>query len=53
VGFAGVTIVSATGQGNNVQIIVQPIVTVDSTATTGSGGGSSFVYPTTPISLVR
>jgi Flp pilus assembly protein TadG len=53
VGFAGVTIVSATGRGSNMQVIVQPIVVVDSTATTGSGGGSSFVYPTTPISLVR
>ncbi len=53
VGFAGVTIVSATGHGNNMQVIVQPIVTVDSTATTGSGSGSSYVYPTTPISLVR
>jgi Flp pilus assembly protein TadG len=53
VGFAGVTIVSATGRGNNLQIIVQPIVTVDSTATTGRGSSSSFVYPTTPISLVR
>jgi Flp pilus assembly protein TadG len=53
VGFAGVTIVSATGRGSNMQIIVQPIATVDSTATTGSGSGSSFVYPSTPVSLVR
>jgi Flp pilus assembly protein TadG len=53
VGFAGVTIVSATGSGSNMQIIVQPIATVDSTATTGPGSGSSFVYPTTPVSLVR
>jgi Flp pilus assembly protein TadG len=53
VGFAGVTIVSATGSGSNMQIIVQPIAVVDPTATTGSGSGSSFVYPTTPISLVR
>jgi hypothetical protein len=53
VGFAGVTIVSATGRGNNMQVIVQPIAVVDPTATTGTGSGSSFVYPTTPISLVR
>jgi hypothetical protein len=53
VGFAGVTIVSATGHGSNIQVVAQPIATVDPTAKTGSGSGSYWVYPTNPLSLVR
>jgi Flp pilus assembly protein TadG len=53
VGFAGVTIVKATGSGNNMQVAVQPMVVVDSTATTGNGSGSNFIYSTSPLSLSR
>ncbi|MBI3839439.1 MAG: hypothetical protein HY288_16085 [Planctomycetia bacterium] len=53
VGFVGITVVSATGNGSKMQIIIQPTSVVDSTATTGSGSGSSFVYPTPPLALVR
>jgi hypothetical protein len=53
VGFAGITIVKATGSGNNIEIDVQPMIVVDTSATGGSGGNSSFVYSTTPLSLTR
>jgi len=53
VGFAGITIVSATGSGSSIQVIVQPIAVTDLTATTGNGSGSSFVYSSTPIGLTR
>jgi hypothetical protein len=53
VGFAGITIVSATGHGSNIQVIVQPTIVTDPTATTGNGSGASFVYQATPISLTR
>lgn len=53
VGFAGITIVSATGSGSNIQVIAQPIAVTDLTATTGNGSGSSFVYSSTPIGLTR
>jgi hypothetical protein len=52
VGFAGITIVSATGSGSSISVIVQPMVVTDLTATTGSGN-SSFVYSTTPLGLTR
>jgi Flp pilus assembly protein TadG len=53
VGFAGVTIVSATGHGSKFQVIVEPTAVTDTTATTGSGSFSTFVYPSTPIGLTR
>ncbi|MBI3839437.1 MAG: hypothetical protein HY288_16075, partial [Planctomycetia bacterium] len=55
VGFAGITIVSASGNGSNIQIVFQPAIVTDPTATTGgdSVSGSSFVYPTPPLALVR
>jgi Flp pilus assembly protein TadG len=53
VGFGGITIVSATGSGSGIQVIVQPIAVTDLTATTGSGSGSSFVYPSSPLGLTR
>ncbi len=53
VGFAGITIVSCTGNGKNIQVIIEPAVVTDSTATTGSGSGSNFVYQTYPLSLTR
>src|SRR5262249_16532848 len=54
VGFAGVTIVKAEGNGNNIDIRVQPISVVDRTATTGAASVnnvSRFVYR--PLSLTR
>jgi hypothetical protein len=53
VGFAGVTIVSATGHGSNIQVVVQPVVVDDPTATTGSGTNSSFIYTKMPLQLTR
>jgi Flp pilus assembly protein TadG len=53
VGFAGITIVSATGNGSGIQVIVQPMAVTDLTGTTGSGSGSSFVYPSSPLGLTR
>jgi hypothetical protein len=53
IGFAGVTIVSVTGHGNNIQVTVQPMVTVDQTATTSTTGSASYIYQTTPLQLTR
>jgi hypothetical protein len=56
VGFAGVTIVRASGQGNNMQVTVQPIVVIDPTTTTSStswGNSNRFIYPTSPLALIR
>ncbi len=53
VGFAGVTIVSATGSGSNISVIVQPMIFINPNVTTKSGAvtGSSFLYPTSPLTL--
>jgi hypothetical protein len=57
VGFAGVTIVQATGKGSNMQVTIQPMMVTDPTATTsGSSWGSStnsFIGPTSPLALIR
>ena len=56
VGFAGVSIVKASGHGNNMQVVVQPAVVIDPTATvngTSWSGSQSFIYPTSPLSLIR
>jgi Flp pilus assembly protein TadG len=55
VGFAGVTIVNATGRGSNEVITFQPMIAVDTTATTTAGAPSTqtFVYQTTPLGLTR
>jgi hypothetical protein len=55
VGFAGVTVVSATGHGSNMNIVVQPMILINKnvTTTTGVTTGSSFVYSQSPISLTK
>jgi hypothetical protein len=57
VGFAGVTVVGASGSGRNVKIAFQPTVVIDPTATTGTATTTKtvteFVYPRVPVSLVR
>jgi hypothetical protein len=55
VGFAGVTIVEATGSGSNVSIVFQPSVLIDPTATTSTTTSTvtQFVYPQVPVVLVR
>ncbi len=56
VGFAGVTIVSATGSGHNIQVVVQPTTVIDPTAVSNSNygaSGSSFIYTYSPVQLVR
>ena len=56
VGFAGVTIVSASGSGNSISIVFQPTILIDSTATRSSSAQTNvtqFVYPQSPVVLVR
>lgn len=55
-GFAGVVIVDASGNGANLRIRFQPM-TVYTTTATSSGeawsGTNPFVYPTSPLALIR
>src|SRR5437588_4311558 len=56
VGFAGVTIVQASGSGSNIQVTLQPAIAIDSTATTNGqswNNSTQFIYPTTPLALIR
>jgi Flp pilus assembly protein TadG len=56
VGFAGVTVVSATGSGSNINIVLQPTIITTPTATVSPGGtatGSTFIYKSSPISLTN
>lgn len=57
VGFAGISIVSATGTGNHMKLVAQPAIVIDSTATsttdTSTTTVTEYVYPGLPISLVR
>ena len=57
VGFAGISIVSATGTGSHMQLVAQPAIVIDTTATsttdTSTTTVTEFVYPGLPISLVR
>src|SRR5205085_7656755 len=54
VGFAGVTVVQATGSGSNIQVTLQPAIVIDSTATSSTGSsGSYFISATSPLELVR
>lgn len=59
VGFAGVTVVKASGSGSNISIAFQPMLAIDPTATSVLSGSSNggivtqFVYTVSPISLVR
>jgi Flp pilus assembly protein TadG len=55
VGFVGVTIVNATGSGSHINIVLQPSVLIDPTATvdTTTQSVSEFVYPQIPVVLVR
>ena len=55
VGFAGVTIVNASGSGSHMDIVFQPTVLIDSTATfnTTTTSVTEFVYPQVPVVLVR
>jgi Flp pilus assembly protein TadG len=55
-GFVGVTIVSATGRGSNIEVGFQPMPVIDPTATLGTPGTTTvteFVYPNSPIGLFR
>lgn len=55
-GFAGVTIVSATGNGSNISVVLQPTIVIDPTATyttNGSTSSAQFVYPALPVQLTR
>src|SRR5207244_1176001 len=52
VGFAGVTIVQASGSGSNIQVTLQPAMAIDSTVTTSGqtwNNSTQFIYPTTPL----
>jgi hypothetical protein len=53
VGFAGVAVVSATGRGSNIDIVLQPMIVISASATVSPGAttGSTFVYRSTPVSL--
>jgi Flp pilus assembly protein TadG len=55
VGFAGVTIVSASGSGSHINIVFQPTVLIDPTVTTDTTTQTvtEFVYPQVPVVLVR
>ena len=55
VGFVGVTIVRAAGSGSHIDIVFQPTVLIDPTATfdTTSTTVTEFVYPQVPVVLVR
>jgi Flp pilus assembly protein TadG len=56
VGFAGVTVVSATGSGNNINIVLQPSIITNANATVSSSGtatGTTHVYQTSPITLTN
>jgi hypothetical protein len=57
VGFAGISIVSATGTGSHMKLVAQPAIVIDTTATsttdTSTTTVTEFVYPGLPISLVR
>jgi hypothetical protein len=54
IGFAGVTVVQATGRGSNETIVFQPTMVVDRTATTGPGASSSYyIYSGSPLQLRR
>lgn len=59
VGFAGVTVVKASGSGSNISIAFEPMLAIDPTATSvlpgssSSGSVTQFVYTVSPISLVR
>ena len=55
VGFAGVTVVHASGSGSHVNIVFQPSILIDPTATTSTTTYTTteFVYPKVPVVLVR
>lgn len=55
VGFAGVTVVCATGRGANISIVLQPALVVDSTAvsTPSATTVGDFVYPRVPLALTQ
>jgi len=55
VGFAGVTIVHASGSGHHAKIVFQPSILIDPTATTSTTTYTltEFVYPRVPVVLVR
>jgi hypothetical protein len=55
VGFAGVTIVSASGSGSKISIVFQPTIVIDPTVTTDTTTQTvtEFVYPQIPVVLVR
>jgi hypothetical protein len=55
VGFVGATVVSATGSGSNLSVVVQPCIVIDPTVTTGgtASSGSSGIFPTSPLRLTR
>jgi hypothetical protein len=52
-GFAGVTVVSATGNGGNFQLVLQPTIVVNANATVQAGpqAGSAFIYASPPFGL--
>jgi len=54
--FVGVTVVQATGSGSHTNVVVQPRVVIDPTATydgTTWTGSDNFIYPLSPLALVR
>ena len=55
VGFAGATVVCATGHGSHISIILQPALVVDSTAVSNPSAATvgGFVYPRVPLALTR
>jgi Flp pilus assembly protein TadG len=55
VGFAGVTVMHASGSGSHVKIAFQPSILIDPTATTSTTTFTTteFVYPQVPVVLVR
>jgi Flp pilus assembly protein TadG len=53
VGFAGCTIVDASGSGTNIQLTIQPMIVTDPTGTGGSTTTTQYIYRTSPLSLIR
>ena len=55
VGFMGVQVVSATGRGSNIEIVFQPAIVVDPTATSATTTSTTpfYVYSKSPISLIE
>jgi hypothetical protein len=54
-GFAGVTVVKASGKGTNLEVTLQPMTVINANATVKAGTQtfSSFIYPSSPLSLTR